>query len=66
MEACLTAKAMASISMLVSWKVWSERNARVFRNKHAPVNVVFDKIRKEAWLWVLAGARRLDDQMPRE
>jgi hypothetical protein len=59
-------KAMASITLLVSWEVWSERNARVFPTKYAPANVVFGKIRKEARMWELAGARRLGDLMTRE
>jgi hypothetical protein len=59
-------KAMATITLLVSWEVWNERNARVFRSKSAPAQVVFDKIRGEARLWVLAGAKSLSNLMPRE
>jgi hypothetical protein len=59
-------KAMASVALLVSWELWNERNARVFNAKSAPPQVVFDKIRKEAHLWVLAGAKRLGNMMPRE
>jgi hypothetical protein len=29
-------KAMASLTLLVSWKIWSERNARVFHNTNMP------------------------------
>jgi hypothetical protein len=57
---------MASVALLVSWELWNERNARVFNAKSAPPQVVFDKIRKEAHLWVLAGAKRLGNMMPRE
>jgi hypothetical protein len=59
-------KAMASVTLLVAWKIWGERNARVFRNKHAPIHVVFERIKKEAKLWVLAGAKHLGDLMPGE
>jgi hypothetical protein len=59
-------KAMASVTLLVSWEVWNERNARVFRTKCALPHVVLDRIKKEAWMWVLAGARRLGELMPRE
>jgi hypothetical protein len=53
-----TPKAVASLTLLVSWKIWNERNARVFNNKHAPTTVIFDKI-EEAKLWVTAGAKIL-------
>jgi hypothetical protein len=35
-------------------------NARVSRNKHAPPSVLFEKIKYEAKLWVLAGAKRMN------
>jgi hypothetical protein len=38
-------KAIASLSLLVTWKIWSERNARVFHNEHTPPCVIFDKIK---------------------
>jgi hypothetical protein len=52
-------KGVASITLLVTWEIWNERNARVFKNKHAPPTVVFDKIRNEARLWALAGAKHV-------
>jgi hypothetical protein len=58
-------KPLASISLLVIWELWNERNARVFRNKFSPF-VVFDNIKREARLWVLAGAKRLGDLIPGE
>jgi hypothetical protein len=65
-DARINRKAMASLTMLVSWEVWCERNARVFRNKLAPSFVVFDRIKSESKLWVLAGAKCLGDFMPGE
>ena len=59
-------KAMASVTLLTSWVIWNERNARVFRNKHAPTMVVFDKIKADARLWVIAGAKRLGEIVPGE
>jgi hypothetical protein len=47
---------MSSIALLVLLDIWSERNARVIRKKIVPPFVVLDKIRKEARLWMLAGA----------
>jgi hypothetical protein len=45
--------AIASLTLLIAWKVWNERNARVFHNKQAPSHVVFDKIKKESCLWIM-------------
>jgi hypothetical protein len=59
-------KAVASHTLLVTWEIRNERNARVFRNKHTPFFVLLDKIKKEARLWVLAGAKRLGEIMPGE
>lgn len=59
-------KGIASLTLLTTWEIWNERNARVFRNKHTPPLVLLDKIKTEARLWVLAGAKRLGDLMPRE
>jgi hypothetical protein len=57
---------MASIALLVSWEIWNERNARVFKNKHAPPMVIFEKVKYEARLWALAGAKHVNFLMPRE
>ena len=37
-------KPMASVTMLVSWTIWKERNARVFYNKLAPPPILFEII----------------------
>jgi hypothetical protein len=59
-------KTMSTLTFLMTWEIWCERNARVFRNKQAPAQVVFEKIRRHAKLWVLADAKRLWDLMPEE
>jgi hypothetical protein len=59
-------KGIGSLTLLISWEIWCERNARVFRNKHAPSIVVLDKVKCEARLWVLAGAKRLGALIPEE
>jgi hypothetical protein len=59
-------KAMATLTLLISWEVWSDRNVRVFLNKQAPSHLVFDKIKREARLWVLAGSKHLGERMPGE
>jgi hypothetical protein len=43
---------MASIMMLVSWKIWKERNARVFNMKAVPTMVLLKIIKSETRLWV--------------
>jgi hypothetical protein len=57
-------KGIASLTLLVTWEIWNKRDARVFRNKSVAHMVVLEKIRKEARLWVIAGAKRLRDLMP--
>lgn len=44
----------ASLLMLVSWELWNERNARVFRNTAASATIVTARIKEEAHLWALA------------
>jgi hypothetical protein len=59
-------KALSSALLLVGWEIWKERNARVFRNKAAPVEVVLRNIKEEMSLWAIAGAKHLSNVMPRE
>jgi hypothetical protein len=59
-------KALASLTMLTVWEIWIERNARFFRNKQSPSFVILDRIKVEARLCVLAGAKKLGSIMPGE
>jgi hypothetical protein len=59
-------KGLASLTLLTVLEIWQERNARIFNNRLSPTFVVVDKIKCEARLWVLAGARKLGDLMPGE
>ena len=59
-------KALASLLLLATWEIWNERNARVFKNKHSSPLTILSKIKHEAKLWVLAGAKRLGEIMPGE
>lgn len=52
-------RAMASLTMLVSWIIWNERNTRVFRHKSAPPPILLKSVVDEANLWVTAGAKKL-------
>jgi hypothetical protein len=55
-----TSKTVASLTLLVTWEIWNERNTRVFDNKHASFTVILEKI-KEAKLWVAPGAKNLSN-----
>jgi hypothetical protein len=57
-------KALASLTLLTVWEIWSERNARVFCNKQSPSFVILDKIKVEARLWAIAGAKKLGSILP--
>jgi hypothetical protein len=59
-------KALGSLLLLTVWEIWNERNARIFNNKHSPTFVILDKIKCEARLWVIAGAKDLGRLMPGE
>jgi hypothetical protein len=59
-------KGLATLTLLTVWEIWQERNARVFRKKLAPTFIILDKIKSEARLWILAGAKGLGDLMPGE
>jgi hypothetical protein len=59
-------KAISSLTLLVTWKIWNERNARIFRNKQAPSQVTIERIKIDARLWVRAGAKHLGNIMPKE
>jgi hypothetical protein len=50
---------MSFITMLVSWMIWKERNARVFDNKCAPPTILFEIFKNEARLWITIGAKHL-------
>jgi hypothetical protein len=57
---------MSTHALLIISELWNKRNVRVFKNKFAPPSIVLDKIRKEARLWVIAGAKHLGLLVPRE
>jgi hypothetical protein len=59
-------KALASLTMLVSWEIWKKHNARVFRNKASTVTMLVTKMNEEVALWGLAGAKALSNIIPRE
>jgi hypothetical protein len=46
---------------LITWKLWKERNARVFNNKDSMPMAVVENIKEESKNWILAGAKHLAD-----
>ena len=59
-------KGLASLIMLVSWEIWNERSARVFRKVSSMPNVITSRIKAKVRLGGLAGAKHLSYLMPRE
>jgi hypothetical protein len=57
-------KAMASLVMLISWEIWKERNAQIFRDTYTTSSYIIIKIKEEVALWSLAGAKAVSDVMP--
>jgi hypothetical protein len=55
---------MASLAMLVSWEVSKERNAHVFSNQSSTYTMLVAKIKEEAVMWSLAGAKALSNVKP--
>jgi hypothetical protein len=48
-----------SLTMLVMWELWLERNARVFDSFESSVPTVVAKIKSEVTTWIVAGAKGL-------
>jgi hypothetical protein len=59
-------KDLDSVTLLVSWEIWNERNGRVFKNKQALHAIILENIKRESKLWVLAGVKRMGNLMLRE
>jgi hypothetical protein len=57
-------KGLVSLLMLIYWEIWHERNARIFKNESTMPNGILKKIKIEASLWVLAGAKNLGFILP--
>lgn len=59
-SACLSskahAKAASTVSIIVLWETWKERNRRVFQNKLTSSSRVLTIIKEEAAAWKCAGA----------
>ena len=52
--------AVRSLALLVTWEIWRERNARVFKNHETSALGLLAKIKSEVTAWVAAGAKALE------
>jgi hypothetical protein len=48
------------VAILVHWKIWKERNSRVFENLTHSVDEVFEGIRDDIFMWRAAGKVAFD------
>ena len=60
----LLAKAVRSLTILVAWEIWKERNARIFDRRHNTTEALIGKIKEEARLWCAAGAKKNFEIIP--
>jgi hypothetical protein len=52
-------KALRTLILLVAWEIWTERNRRTFQQKELSTTSLLAKIKEEAKIWALAGAKNL-------
>jgi hypothetical protein len=50
----------------MSWKIWKERNARVFQNNASTAIMVILKTKDEVATWSMAAVKALSNVLPRE
>jgi hypothetical protein len=56
---CVPKQGLRSLTILVCWEVWKERNVRIFGHIGMPNHLLLQKIKDEAQLWISAGAKHL-------
>ena len=49
-----------TLTMLIRWSLWKERNAWLLDNHSSTVLVVQERIKVDINLWIFSGATRLD------
>jgi hypothetical protein len=50
-------KGVQSLILLAAWEIWQERNRRIFQKEELSVEALIVRIRDEAALWNMAGAK---------
>ena len=53
-------RGLDTLTMLIRWSLWKERNARLFDNHSSIVLDVRERIKVDINLWIFSGATRLD------
>jgi hypothetical protein len=53
------AKGVCSMTILICWTVWMERNARIFEGKERSTFALVSEIKSEANFWCQAGNKAL-------
>ena len=59
-------KAVRTLTMLILWEIWKERNSRVFQRQESSALSLFAKIKNKATAWTQAGASRFASFLMRE
>ncbi len=52
---------MHTLTLLVAWEIWNERNRRNFQHEELPMASLLTKVKEKAKTWALAGTRSLRD-----
>jgi hypothetical protein len=50
-------KGLPSMTLLIAWLLWKQRNACVFEGERSSTKNLLSQIRKEAALWAKAGGK---------
>lgn len=53
-----------SLTLLVGWQLWKERNARTFGDEQGTSASLLNSVAQEASLWVAAGFQRIQELLP--
>ena len=56
---CSSRQGLRTATILITWEIWKERNARIFNNKFQTPTILVQRIKDEAANWILAGAKKL-------
>ena len=57
------AKGARSLTILVAWSIWCERNSRIFYDAVKTPSRIVEEIKETARLWVSAGAKHLAEHL---
>nr|TKW03953.1 hypothetical protein SEVIR_7G077100v2 [Setaria viridis] len=55
----ISRKATRSLTLLIMWEIWNERNSRIFHHQGSSAPSLMAKIKSSANLWIAAGAKSL-------